>query len=777
MVFGFSGNAEAAGPICAVPGDYSSISAALGDAGCTTINVAAGTYPEHVTINRAVTLNGANANIAGFDPRGAESFITGDSTGAVEIRSDNVTFNGFNVAGHINDLGAGILVATTTQGVDISNNVIAANQIGVNIGSVGTSTVEFNLFDINNEPGFNGGTAIYSEHSTNLVIDHNDIRNHTSGYPVQIFAENEVAHSNLQFSFNTVHDNSLGMLMLGITGGTIRGNTIVGSSGAQGILFGGGDSNISVTDNGIFAGSAGVLVQDAGYGLPDSSNITINRNHLADHTDFGVNNGGGYVGLLDATCNWWAAADGPGPVGPGTGDKVSTDVTFAPWLTSSDLESECNGGQIELTHTIAASAGSDGSITPTGSVVVNDGDDQMFTITPNAGFHVADVNVDGTSIGATTTYIFTGVTADHTISASFEADQIVTHSITSSAGAHGTISPSGIVILNDGSDQTFSIVPDAGFHVLDVNVDGILIGATTSYTFIGVTADHTINASFEANPAITHTITASAGSNGSIDPSGSVVVTDGHEQLFTITPNSGFHVADVLVDGTSIGATTTYIFSSVTGDHTISASFEQNPIVTHTINASAGSNGSITPSGAVIVNDGSNQTFAISALSGFHIANVVFDGLSVGATSTYTFTSVTGDHTISASFEANPVITHTITASAGANGTISPSGSVVVNDGSNQTFTITALSGFHIKDVLVDGSTVGAVGTYTFSGVVADHTIAASFEVNPVSGGTTPTDKNQCKDSGWKTFSNPSFKNQGDCVSFVASKGKARGNP
>ena len=41
----------------------------------------------------------------------------------------------------------------------------------------------------------------------------------------------------------------------------------------------------------------------------------------------------------------------------------------------------------------------------------------------------------------------------------------------------------------------------------------------------------------------------------------------------------------------------------------------------------------------------------------------------------------------------------------------------------------------------------------------------------------TPTDKDQCKANGWKTFSKPAFKNQGNCVSFVASKGKANGNP
>src|SRR5690606_26465056 len=66
---------------------------------------------------------------------------------------------------------------------------------------------------------------------------------------------------------------------------------------------------------------------------------------------------------------------------------------------------------------------------------------------------------------------------------------------------------------------------------------------------------------------------------------------------------------------------------------------------------------------------------------------------------------------------------NTITATAGANGSITPSGDVIVECGENQTFTITANPGFEIADVLVDGESVGAVSTYTFEDVNEDHTI------------------------------------------------------
>lgn len=73
----------------------------------------------------------------------------------------------------------------------------------------------------------------------------------------------------------------------------------------------------------------------------------------------------------------------------------------------------------------------------------------------------------------------------------------------------------------------------------------------------------------------------------------------------------------------------------------------------------------------------------------------------------------------------------TITASAGAGGSISPSGASLVNSGDNITYTITANSGYQVDDVLVDSVSVGAVTTYQFTNVNADHTISATFEAVP----------------------------------------------
>ncbi len=71
----------------------------------------------------------------------------------------------------------------------------------------------------------------------------------------------------------------------------------------------------------------------------------------------------------------------------------------------------------------------------------------------------------------------------------------------------------------------------------------------------------------------TFTIAASAGTGGSISPSGAVSVSYGAGKTFSITPNSGYRVARVLVDGKSVGAVTTYSFGNLNTNHTIAASF------------------------------------------------------------------------------------------------------------------------------------------------------------------------------------------------------------
>ena len=75
------------------------------------------------------------------------------------------------------------------------------------------------------------------------------------------------------------------------------------------------------------------------------------------------------------------------------------------------------------------------------------------------------------------------------------------------------------------------------------------------------------------DPSQIHTITATAGAGGKIDPSGTVQITDGKSRTFTITPDAGYFIQEVKVDGESKGTPSTYTFSNVKEDHNIAVTF------------------------------------------------------------------------------------------------------------------------------------------------------------------------------------------------------------
>ena len=82
-------------------------------------------------------------------------------------------------------------------------------------------------------------------------------------------------------------------------------------------------------------------------------------------------------------------------------------------------KSSSGGGWYDSYYTIKATAGAGGSISPSGNVSVREGDDQTFTITPDKGYAVANVKIDGKSIGAVKSYTFENVSSPHTIEAIF----------------------------------------------------------------------------------------------------------------------------------------------------------------------------------------------------------------------------------------------------------------------------------------------------------------------------------------------------------------------
>ncbi|MEA1921874.1 MAG: hypothetical protein U9N63_04395 [Pseudomonadota bacterium] len=223
-----------------------------------------------------------------------------------------------------------------------------------------------------------------------------------------------------------------------------------------------------------------------------------------------------------------------------------------------------------------------------------------------------------------------------------------TYTISALTQDGGTISPSGNTTFDAGSSQTYTAVAADNYHLVDLLIDEISVGALDSYTFTSLDSNHTISAIFALD---THTITASAGTNGVINPSGSITVEHGAEQIFTFTPDEHYHIEKVLVNNQVVDTLTSYQFTDLAEDATISASFAIN---TYTVEAWAGDAGSIYPTGSIVANYDETIYFEIMPDNGMQIKDVIVDGSSMGPVSEYSFSNIDTTHTIEATFEPIP---------------------------------------------------------------------------------------------------------------------------
>ena len=159
-------------------------------------------------------------------------------------------------------------------------------------------------------------------------------------------------------------------------------------------------------------------------GQPNYTKI-ITRGKTLD--DAALTLDGSTISPADGVLEW---VDDAGNVLPGS-TRVKANTAYKWRFTPADGNYTALSGEIELyykpnsgnqygtDHTIRASAGANGTISPAGWTSVGEGGEQTFTITPDAGYAVAKVLVDGRSVGAVTSYTFRNVTQDHTIEAVF----------------------------------------------------------------------------------------------------------------------------------------------------------------------------------------------------------------------------------------------------------------------------------------------------------------------------------------------------------------------
>lgn len=181
--------------------------------------------------------------------------------------------------------------------------------------------------------------------------------------------------------------------------------------------------------------------------------------------------------------------------------------------------------------------------------------------------------------------------ANYNAITSAEVEITITRATPTGAPKYTAITTSGKTLADAGLTVTGSTLnPNAGTLVWVDNAGNVLPGTTavaanTTYKWLFTPTDAnytTLTGSIELYHKSSssggwyytyYTIKATAGTNGSISPSGWTSVRDGRDQTFTITPDKGYAVAKVLVDGKSVGAVKSYTFKNVTKDHTIEAIF------------------------------------------------------------------------------------------------------------------------------------------------------------------------------------------------------------
>ncbi len=291
----------------------------------------------------------------------------------------------------------------------------------------------------------------------------------------------------------------------------------------------------------------------------------------------------------------------------GVAHSASVDLNYT--VIAGDLSSVSTfiANTVGVYHDITVNQVASGAISPDGGADnVEEIQDTIgtivFTVTPNTGYLLVNILVDGSPTGVPVstgdTYTFANVTADHTITAEFRS---ANHTITVTQEPNGTITPDTTSVA-DGATQSFNVVPADGYKIASVTVDGggvdisgVTEGQGYSYTFTNVTADHTITATYTE---LYYDITIANTSNGIVIPDGGP---DDIEEIqakigsikFFFKPSSGYTLSNLVIGGSTIVnlddvMQNGYVVTNVQSDITVTATFTAMSLWTSFTTAPAG---------------------------------------------------------------------------------------------------------------------------------------------------------------------------------------------
>ena len=157
----------------------------------------------------------------------------------------------------------------------------------------------------------------------------------------------------------------------------------------------------------------------------------------------------------------------------------------------------------------------------------------------------------------------------------FQTSRII-YKIIPTTDTNGSIIPADTVRIVQGDAQTFTFIPNDGYEVDEVKVNDNIVAVDTFYTFTNVQENATIHVTFKEIIIIpdTFVVIATADTNGMIDPAGEIKVVAGSSITFTFTPEENYEVRSILVNGDSVGNSTTHTIEDIQENMTIHVEFQ-----------------------------------------------------------------------------------------------------------------------------------------------------------------------------------------------------------
>lgn len=247
-------------------------------------------------------------------------------------------------------------------------------------------------------------------------------------------------------------------------------------------------------------------------------------------------------------------------------------------------------------------------------------------------------SVAGVSAGNTVTSTEAQVIVQPTSGTVLAYDPSKSNPVAPIAGACGTSSGLSVQNMPTGTAQCSAGKPS------------LAISGPSSFTWSCLGLNGGTEANCYALRGTMHTVTATAGTGGSISPSGSQQINSNTTTSFTVTPSTGYNISSVTGCNGSL-AGTTYATGAITGSCTVTANFAQQQS-SYTVTASAGTGGSISPSGSQTVSANQTRSFTVTANSGYSISGVTGCNGSLNG-STYQTGPITATCSVTASFAQN----------------------------------------------------------------------------------------------------------------------------